>query len=412
MKMKLLFILEVPVKSIFNRKYNIISFYVIMVVFLCLMVYRFTFTWDDTVGVIGSFLQMLSPFVIALFIAYFISPMVNFFENRLISKLHIGKKYLKSTKFIRMLSLLISYIIIIGTVVFLLAIIIPQLVVSIGEITTNAPDNFNALLSWLETAEVNLAGNKYVIDLSLMDSFISDSLPHTFDQFIALFNQFIPEVLNATKIVANGVLNIVFGLIIAVYLIYNKESYLRNTRKIITALLPLHRNESFFKTLGNSHRIFSNFFVGKLIDSLIIGIMCFVIMLIAKIPYAMLISVIVGVTNMIPYFGPFIGGGIGGVFLLISAPKEVLLFAVIIIALQQFDANILGPKILGDSTGLTPFWVIFAIILFGGMFGLLGMFIGVPCFAVIKHIFDIIIDRRYREKMTLAQDNPDDEIVF
>lgn len=399
-------------KSILNRKYNIISFYVIMVVFLCLMVYRFTFTWNATVAVIGDFLHMLSPFAIALFVAYFISPLVNFFEKRLVSKLHVGKHYLKSAKFIRVLALLISYIIILGTVVFLLAIIIPQLVESIGEISTNAPDNFNAVIAWLKTAEVSLAGNKYVIDSSLMDSFISDSLPRTFDQFIALFNQFVPEVLNATKIIANGILNIVFGLIIAVYLIYNKESYLGNTRKIITAILPLHRNESFFKTLGNSHKIFSNFFVGKLIDSLIIGLMCFVIMLIAKIPYAMLISVVVGVTNMIPYFGPFIGGGIGGVFLLISAPKEVLLFTIIIIALQQFDANILGPKILGDSTGLTPFWVIFAIILFGGMFGLLGMFIGVPCFAVIKHIFDSIIDRRYQEKMILAQDNPDDKIVF
>lgn len=399
-------------KSIFNRKYNIISFYVIMVVFLCLMVYRFTFTWDDTIGMIGNFLKMLSPFVIALFMAYFISPMVNFFEKRLILKLHLGNHYVNPSKFSRVIAILISYIIIIGTIVFLLAIIIPQLAESIREISKKSPQYFNSVLAWLETAEISLAGNKYVINLSLMDSFISDSLPQTFDQFVALSNQFVPDVINTTKNIANGLLNLVFGLIIAVYLIYKKEAYLASSRKIITALLPLHRNESFFKTLGESHKIFSKFFIGKLIDSIIIGLMCFSIMLIAKIPYAMLISVVVGVTNMIPYFGPFIGGGIGVVFLLISAPTKVLWFALIIIALQQFDGNILGPKILGDSTGLTPFWVIFAIILFGGMFGLLGMFIGVPCFAVIKNIFDGFINKRYKEKMALAQDNPDDEIIF
>lgn len=396
----------------YNRKYTTIALYTIVVVFILLIVYRFTFTWDDSIQLVDNFISIMSPFIFALFIAYFISPMVNFFESKVLSRLHIKNRRIKSTKLIRVLSIIMSYLVVLGTLIFLLAIIIPQLIDSIYEIADTLPDYVQSILKWVQTAQFTIGESSYIIDLKLLNinNFVEDSLPHTLEQITEIFNRFIPDILNFTKNIANAVLNLLFGFIVAIYLIYNKEAYVASTRKIITALMPLQKTESLFTTLGESHKIFSRFFVGKLIDSIIIGIICFIITLIARIPYALLISVIVGVTNMIPYFGPFIGGGIGVVFLLMSSPVKALWFALIIIALQQFDGNILGPKILGDSTGLTPFWVIFAIILFGGIFGLLGMFIGVPCFAVIKNIFDNIIDRRYREKMALIREAPDDTL--
>lgn len=397
-------------KLFFNRKYTTIAIYSVMVFIICALFYRLAFNFDVSMVALGNFMGLMAPFAIALFIAYFISPMVAFFENRVITKIRVGKKRLTSFKAIRMLSILSAYIIVLGTIVLLLAFVIPQLAESISDIAVEAPKYFTSVMAWLDQAEVTLAGNRYVVDLTLMDSLINENLPQTFDQFTQLLTSVVPDVLNATRVIASGVINILFGFIVAIYLLYNKESYMSNSRKIITALLPINRTESFFKTLSESHKIFSSFFVGKMIDSLIIGLMCFVIMLIARIPYPLLISVVVGITNMIPYFGPFIGGGIGIAFLLIAAPVKALWFAVVILGLQQFDGNILGPKILGDSTGLTPFWVIFAIILFGGFFGLLGMFIGVPCFAVIKNIFDGVIDRRYREKMAMMAEEPEEHL--
>lgn len=390
-------------KLFFNRKYTTIAIYVVLVFIVCALFYRVAFNFEVSIEAVKHFMGMMAPFIIALFIAYFVTPIVTFFEKHVFSKIPLGKKRLTSPKALRILSILMTYILVIGTLILLLAFIMPQLVKSIADITDAAPGYFNSLMVQIQNAELTLAGNRYKVDTAILDNIVTSNLPQTFDQFSKLLGNVVPDVLNATRIVANGILNIFLGFVIAIYLLYTKESYMDSSRKILTALLPMGWTKSLFKTLSESHRIFSGFFVGKMIDSMIIGLMCFVIMLIARIPYALLISVIVGITNMIPYFGPFIGGAVGIIFLLITTPAKALIFAIIILALQQFDGNILGPKILGDSTGLTPFWVIFAIILFGGAFGFVGMFIGVPCFAVIKNIFDGIINRRYDEKMALQR---------
>ena len=395
-----------------NRKYTTIAIYTVVVFLICLIILRFVFTWQDSLQFFRNGIRLMAPFIISLFFAYFISPMVTFFEKRVLTRIHIRKYYIKSTRALRLLSITLSYFVVLGAFIFLLAIIIPQLAESVTEITERAPDYVESLLNWASHTQITFGEGRYVLDLNLINSYLEQSLPSTLDQMVNVLNAFVPNVLDVTRSIASGVFNIIFGLIIAIYLLYSKETYLSNSRKIFTALLPVHRINPFFSTLRESHKIFSNFFIGKMIDSLIIGLLCFIIMVIARIPYAVLISVIVGITNMIPYFGPFIGGAIGVVFLLISSPMRALWFVVLIIGLQQFDGNILGPKILGDSTGLTPFWVIFAIILFGGMFGLLGMFIGVPCFAVIKNIFDNVIDRRYKEKMAMHMDMAEDSMDY
>lgn len=386
-----------------NSKYTTIALYTVSVFAACLIVYRIIFTWEETTTLVKNIISILTPFITALLVAYFISPMVTFFEEKVLSRIKIRKKAIRSTKAKRVLSIIITYIVVIGALSILLSIVIPQIAESVREISVKLPDYIESVIEWATTTRFTIGTDIYKLDFTLINSYIDDSLPTSLNQFTDFIGGFAPELISFTTNLATGFLNIVFGFIIAVYLLFNKEAYLSSSRKVISALVPTKSIDGFFETLEESHLIFSNFFIGKLIDSTIIGLLCFVLMIIFKIPYSVLISVIVGVTNMIPYFGPFIGGFIGILFLLIGTPVKALWFAILVLLLQQFDGNILGPKILGDSTGLTPFWVIFSIIIFGSMFGVMGMFIGVPCFAVIKNIFDNAIDKRYRERMALQR---------
>ncbi|MDF1618366.1 AI-2E family transporter [Petrocella sp. FN5] len=392
-----------------NLKYTTIAIYTVFVFFACILVYKVVFSWNDSMALIRSLLNLMSPFIFALLIAFFISPMVNFLERLLINRISYKGRNIKSLKIKRVLSIILAYFIVIGSIMFLFAIVMPQVFRSFTDISNKLPGYIDSVIEWSQTASFSFGTENYYIDFKLLSAFVSENIPQTLEQITDIFNQFMPEILNFTKNIASVVMNLFFGFIIAIYLIYNKEAYLKNAGRFVTAIIPPQANGAVFNTFKESHRIFSSFFIGKLLDSLIIGLLCFFILLISKIPYPILISVIIGVTNMIPYFGPFIGGFIGILFLLIGSPEKVLLFAIIILALQQFDGNILGPKILGDSTGLEPFWVIFAIILFGGMFGFIGMFVGVPFFAVIKNIIDHVIDRHYNRKIALIEALDDSE---
>lgn len=389
-----------------NTKYTTIAIYTILVFAACLVIYKFTFTWDATMIFLKSILHVIAPFLSALLLAYFTSPMLNFFESKILDRVTIKGHRMKSVRLKRTLSIIMSYLVILGTIAVLISFVVPQVVESVKEISTTIdklPKLVEDFMKWLETRRFAMGTNVYHLDFLIIDEYLDDYLPTTLDQFTETFKNWVPNIINFTASLATWLVNIFLGFVIAVYLLFNKESYTSSGRKVFAAILPIDRIDSFFETAKESHRIFTSFFIGKLIDSLIIGLLCFFAMIIFKIPYSVLISVIVGVTNMIPYFGPFIGGGIGILFLLIGSPIKALAFAIIVIVLQQFDGNILGPKILGDSTGLKPFWVIFAIMTFGSMFGLMGMFVGVPCFAVIKNIFDNTIDRRYRDRMALRK---------
>jgi predicted PurR-regulated permease PerM len=225
-----------------------------------------------------------------------------------------------------------------------------------------------------------------------------NNLPATFDQISNL----VPNVLSFAKDFASGLLNVLIAYMVSIYLIASKESAALNTKRLIIALFPPKSARNIFDVSAHAHKVFSNFFIGKLIDSFIIGLLCFIVLMILNYPFALLLSVIVGITNIIPYFGPLIGGGIGFVLLILVSPVQALWFLVIILIIQQFDGNILGPWILGDSVGLSPFWIIFAIIIFGSMFGFIGMFLGAPLLSVIKYVITKQIDGLYNRRTKLA----------
>lgn len=375
-----------------NKKYSTIAIYSIIVFSVCYAIYKLT---DDIVIPRQTFITLsrtLSPFFFAFLIAYFINPILVFFEKKVFYKVN-------HQKIRRGLSIALSYIVILGLIVLLLSFVIPQIIDNTTEISKQISSYLPIASQWLNQGEIVLF-NTFTVDLSLL----SNELNNTFDFTQALsslstmLSNFAPFILSALSQFTSTLLNIILGFIIAVYILNKKEAAAVGFEKIIIALFPPKKATDILNTIKESHKIFTSFLFGKIIDSVIIGIICFIILLVLRIKYALLLSIIVGITNIIPYFGPFFGGIVGFFLLILVNPLQALWFGIIIIVLQQFDGNILGPKILGDSTGLSPFWVIFAIIIFGKLFGVIGMFLGVPTFAVIRNIFRRHVNFHYHRK--------------
>lgn len=376
-----------------NKKYTTIAIYTILTFLACFLIYKFTNNMENTMKSLVIIINTLFPFLVALMIAYFINPLVVFIESKLLNRIN-------RPIFRRGLSIFVTYAIIIGIGVILLSIILPQLFDSVIE-AANIPLQYqDEIIDMVEKGSVPLFNTGYTLDLTIANEYITENLESTFSSLSGMLTELTPRLIVYITNFASSVLNIVLGMVIAIYLLMSKEKSLLNARKLVFALFSPKKAIYLIKLGKESNEIFINFFIGKLIDSLIIGLICFIGLLIFRYPYALLLSVIVGITNMIPYFGPFIGGFIGFALLLFINPVEALWYLVFILVLQQFDGNILGPKILGDSTGLSPFWVIFAIIIFGKMFGLIGMFFGVPVVAVIKNIIKRQIDHMYNSRMT------------
>lgn len=381
-----------------NKHYTTISVYAILVIFAGLLFYKFIGNWEETKKFLKTLLQTLSPFIVGFLIAYFINPLVVWYE-KIITKIKIKKFKIGSPKLRRALSIFLTYITVLGFIVMILAFVIPELVNSLTNLANALPDVTSKLVASSTKFIEEKATQFEFIDPAKMEAYVTEYIPTTINSIKDIVPSIMNSILDITKNFTFGILNAVLGLIIAVYLLMSKESSLKGFEKGIIAIFKETTSSNLLFILKDSHRIFTNFFVGKLIDSLIIGILCFIITTIAHIPNALLISVFVGITNMIPYFGPFIGGFFGIILVLIDSPMQAFWFAIIILGLQQFDGNILGPKILGDSTGLSPFWVIFSILIGGKFFGILGMFLGVPFFAVIKNIIERHIDNKYKQRM-------------
>ena len=282
-------------------------------------------------------------------------------------------------------------------IVALFNMMIPELYGSIRDMILTVPSQLNQLVD--KVMEMNSQD-------STLGQLLSNVLKEATD-FIQnwmrtdLLNQINVVMSNLTVGVINIVselLNLVIGIIISIYVLFSKEKFARQTKKLVYAVLkPSHANMLLHLTI-KSNEIFGGFIIGKIIDSAIIGVLCFVGLSMLKMPYTLLVSVIVGVTNVIPFFGPYIGAIPSAVLIMLSDPKMGIYFIIFVLVLQQLDGNVIGPKILGDSTGLSAFWVVFAILLGGGLFGVIGMILGVPTFAVIYYIINMLINHMLEKK--------------
>lgn len=378
-----------------NDKYFTISCYVVGVVLITILAARTIMNWEATKDFIGSVLHVIAPYFIGFLVAFLVNPLVNL----LYAKVFRDLLKLKSQKLKAGLSVFFAYLLVLGLIGICIIYIVPQLISSISELINQLPIFYNEVIIWFN----NLLEKYPDIDPKAIEDITNDYLPHFNEYLAGKLQDAIPLLYGAGVSIVKFFINFVIAIIVSVYMISDKKSVLAYSKKIGYAFLSKEHAEAFFGIVKECNHICKNFFVGKTIDSFIIGCLCFILMSILHLPYAMLISVIVGITNMIPYFGPYIGAVPGVIILLIDKPSHGIIFLLLIIGLQAFDGFLLGPKILGDSTGLRPIMILFAISCGGAIAGPLGMFIGVPVFGIIVYLFDLLVNHKLKSKQIPKQ---------
>ena len=396
-----------------NKKYTLIaiySFIVIAVSFAAIMVILAIRDFLMQQHYLG-FLKILSPIIYGFVFAYLLNPLLVFFKDKVFVKL--GKKAKNA------LSILATYLFTAVVITLLLLMVIPQMVTSVQQLTGKATDLFSPYEDFEDIEEgsgaIDVANSKIGVFLDDFGKSIqgyADGLGlkidvvETFnrlaDDALNLFSSYIVVALNSAASfvygIFSGIFNFLLGILLSVYLLVGKDKFIAQTKKLFCALFPARFSYKTVVVMRKTHEIFGGFITGKILESLIVGVICFVVMSIFNIQYTALITVIVTVTNVIPFFGPFIGAIPSIFFLAINDIWQALWFAVFILILQQLDGNFIGPKILGSKVGLSAFWVIFAIIVMGGFFGLPGVFIGVPVFAVAYVLIKEFAENRLAAK--------------
>ena len=343
------------------------------------LIYRFQGFGDA----ISKLTGILMPFIYGAVIAYLLKPVCNCVEDflrRLLPE--------KMGTAANMLAVTISLLFGILVVYALIMMIVPQLITSVTTLYYTARNNLNDFVDWASHQEI-IASNQKLLDF-IETSY--DNLQDTLDNLVR--TKLVPSVQSLLSGAALGVMsfvtflkNIVIGLIVSVYLLASRKKFGQQGKLILYSLVKPRWANLIMEEIRYADRMFGGFINGKILDSAIIGVLCYIACLIFKFPSALLVSVIIGVTNVIPFFGPFIGAIPATLLILIQNPIKALWFVLFVLVLQQLDGNIIGPKILGNTTGLSSFWVLFAILLFGGLWGFAGMIVGVPLFAVI---YDVI----------------------
>lgn len=387
-----------------NSRYFTISVYTIITVLICTILIRGIFMWESTCKAFTALLHWSFPYLMGIFIACLLYPLVAFMEEHVFS--HLPEKYRGIGKG---LSILLTYLLFLGVIILVIGVIIPQVISSVWDMVSMVPLWYQNTIQFLNEL------NAKTPDIDF--EFITRKLQEFGTEFLSGGNLqtqiqgILVTVVSTSVSVVTVLLDILIALIVSIYLLVDRNRIGAATTKVLGAFVSERTVKKIARISGECYRIFSSFVSGKMLDSLIIGILCFIAMTVLNLPYALIISVVVGVTNMIPYFGPFIGAVPGAFILLMVSPVRMLIYLVLILVLQQFDGLYLGPKILGDSTGLRPAWIIFAVSAGGAVCGVIGMFIGVPVVAVIGHLFGIFVDSRI-ERREAQREFPQEEKII
>ena len=358
----------------------------LMIVLLGISFYFLLYRYEEVREKIAMVAGVASPFIVGFAIAYLLNTPTTFFEQ----KVYAGRRHSRTLAIVTVYSLAA-----VGLGI-LLNLILPQVWASAVELVNNMSSYMRGLDALVQDLIVrfNLEGDG--IDQLLADykAFVSDLT----DLVIREVRRALPQLLNFGVALGSGVVSALTTLIASIYMLAGKNRLIPQLKKLIYATIPTVRATQFLRVCSRANRIFVGFINGKLIDSAIIGVLCFILNLIFRIPYNILIAVVIGVTNVIPFFGPIIGAVPCVMILIIVDPWAALRFGILVLALQQFDGNILGPKILGDSTGLSAIWVLVSIVVCGGLFGFPGMLLGVPTFAVLYSLVREWVNLRLRRK--------------
>jgi predicted PurR-regulated permease PerM len=370
-----------------NSKYTTISVYTVLTFTACIFVYGILFNFTAIGDFIKKLTNILAPIIWGIVIAYLVNPIMKWIERRVKKVTEKKKRHFKLT---RIISLFWAMIIFLAVIAALGAIILPQVIESITTIVNNFSTYINNFENWIDSLLV-----KYPEVLTV----VSDQFDNIEKALMEFANNIVPKVGDIMKKITDSTLSflvavkdILIGIIVAVYLLYGKEKFQAQMKKLVCGILPKKCANTTLRICAQTNGSISGFISGKIVDSIIIGCLCFVCMTIMKFDFIVLISVIVGVTNVIPFFGPFIGAIPSALLLLVAAPKQVIPFLILILIVQQLDGNVIGPKILGQTTGISAFWVLFSILVGGGLFGFAGMLLGVPVFAVLYSLLKEFIE--------------------
>ncbi|MGN0298892.1 MAG: AI-2E family transporter [Lachnospiraceae bacterium] len=382
-----------------NKKYFNISVYTLIVVLIGSIIIKIVFNWTETSAFWGHYLSALSPFFVGFFIAYLLSPLVSFINTHICAKrLKIRNQTIRG-----IVSIFSSYGIVIAIIIIIFQIMIPQIIDSCMDIVMNRfPEWFIEINTFVNHTLEQLSDSEYayIVDF-LNNTFAIDNLLD-FERITSiatnLLTTTIPTLITTSYSLVMSIVSLLIALIYSIYMLFDRRLFGKSIKRLLYALFPEKFVDNLVSTAAECNHIFIHYITGKLIDSLIIGTLCFIAMNILKLPYSMLISVIVGITNMIPYFGPWIGAIPGALILLLMEPMNAFVYIILVFILQQFDGFILGPKILGESTGLRPVWILFSISAGSAVAGVLGMFLGVPVVAVIMYLITRWIDARLEKR--------------
>ena len=356
------------------------------------------------ISVFGDFFRklvtILAPFIWGLVICYLLSPLMRFLEERVF--LPLGKRLYRKNKkggagkFARVMSILFSEIVLLLLIAALVYLIIPQILSSVQMLVQNSGTYADNVSKWLD----GLLKNYPELDSYVGGLFgnINANVGNWLEtRLLPQLGSLITSVSSGVYGFARSIYNLIIGIIVSVYLLADKEGFLAAVKRLSYAVFSVETADKLRQGLNFVDKTFMGFLSGKILDSLIIGIICYIVCSILKMPYMLLVSVIIGVTNIIPFFGPLIGAIPSALIILMVDPSKCLIFIIFIIILQQIDGNIIGPRILGSSTGINGFWVMFAIILGSGLFGFWGMLLGVPVFVVIYTVIQNLIIKKLKK---------------
>ncbi len=375
----------------------------IVIIMSGIILYFIMLRFTDLVDVCKGLLNLLTPFIYGVAIAYLLNPLMVRVDEYVYELLHNQWKWkgnggkFTPKKVARVVGVAAAMAVFLSVVFLLISLIIPELIHSVENLIYTLPAQISAFSVTLSNIELTDGEMMEYLEMAYVEV-VDYGKTWVQTELLTQVNSWMSNIAVGALSFVGWFFDFLMGIIIAVYILLSKETFLNQMKKIFYATMPIRRANITLHIMKKSNDIFGGFIIGKILDSMIIGIITFVAMMVMNMPYGLLISVVVGVTNVIPYFGPFIGAIPCAVLVLLQSPIQCVYFVIYIIVIQQIDGNIIGPKILGDSTGLSAFWVIFSILVGSGLFGFVGMVVGVPGFAVIYYIVKLFLDQRLEAK--------------
>ena len=385
-------------KDPYKRRYLYLMLSLFGAISLSIAVFFVVYRFQGIGDLVHTLGDILAPFIYGGVVAYLLRPMCNFYERAFSGVLPKGAKRMANP-----IAVALSLLTGIALVYALIIMIAPQLYESIYSLWISIPDKIRQFVQW---ATVRFGDEEVVAQILTLFERNSDSV---YQQLEAWAKEILSPYLTGLSSIVSGVgsslvkifkflYNLLIGLIVACYLLASRKRFARQSVLVVRSLLKPRWADLFLNEVAFVDRTFGGFIDGKLLDSAIIGVLCYIGCVIFRFPYALLVSALIGVTNVIPFFGPFIGAVPATLLIMIENPIKGLWFFVFVLLLQQLDGNVIGPKILGDRTGLSSFWVLFAIVLFAGLWGVVGMVVGLPLFAVIYDIVKKLVRRGLTRK--------------